>query len=94
MSHDGHALPEKPNTSSTAAFTAVLIFVGFIVALINFTQVMGHDDAANGHGTEHAAPSHGNSHGADAHHSTPAGDSHTTSGHDAEHGEQESAAHH
>jgi hypothetical protein len=42
---------EKPNTSSSAALWAVLIFVGLIIAAINFVQS---ESKSEGHG-EHGA---------------------------------------
>lgn len=74
MSHDTtHTTADKPKTSSVAAFFAVLIFIGFILGLINFTQSMGHDDAGHGSAThsEHGNPEHGDAHkeaGAAEHH--------------------------
>jgi len=69
MSHDTtHTAADKPKTSSTAAFFAVLIFIGFILGLINFTQSMSHDEP--GHGSA-AHSEHGESHkeaGAAEHH--------------------------
>jgi hypothetical protein len=56
---------DKPNIPSSAAFWSVLIFVGLIIAAVNFTRVMGsHDEGhGGGHGaaTEHhdAAAGHG-----------------------------------
>ncbi len=63
---------EKPNASSSAAFWAVLIFVGLIIGFINFVQVMSHDEGhGGGHGTttEHQAPGADHAtHGEEAHH--------------------------
>ncbi len=54
---------EKPNLPSSAAFWAVLIFVGLIIGYINFVKSMSHDE---GHGTttEH----HAGEGGHEAHH--------------------------
>lgn len=70
MSHDTtHAPADKPKASSTAAFFAVLIFIGFILGLINFTQSMSHDEP--GHGSGSHTEQHGETHkeaGAPGHH--------------------------
>ena len=73
-----HAVqPDKPNIPSSAAFWAVLIFVGLLVGAINFVKAMSsdeghggghgaatehHDAAAGGHGDSHAAPAQGHGH--------------------------------
>lgn len=46
---------EKPNTSSSAALWAVLIFVGLIIAAINFVQS---ESKSEGHGEHGAATEH------------------------------------
>jgi len=79
MSHDTtHTIADKPKTSSVAAFFAVLIFIGFILGLINFTQSMSHDDGGHGsaaHAAEHKGKATHEAHGA-AHKETGAAEHH------------------
>jgi hypothetical protein len=77
---------EKPNTSSSAALWAVLIFVGLIIAAINFVQA---ESKSEGHGEHGAATEH---HDAPAGHDASGGHEAAT-GHEAEnHGEQAAPA--
>lgn len=70
MSHDTQKTNESrtPSTSSIA-FGALIIFL--FVAMVNFVNVMSHDEEGGDHGaehaTEHAAPAH---HKEDGHHDT------------------------
>ncbi len=50
---------ETPNSSSSAAFWACLIFVGLLVGAINFTRIMGESHGSHGtHDTEHVEEGH------------------------------------
>ncbi len=49
---------EKPNVSSSAALWSVLIFVGLIVAAINFVQAESKSEGHGGHGAAHHAEGH------------------------------------
>lgn len=63
---------EKPNVSSSAALWAVLIFVGLIIAAINFVQA---ESKGEGHGGHEAATEHheaGAGHEAEASHEAAA----------------------
>lgn len=67
MSHDTKKTNDSrtPSTSSIA-FAALIIFL--FIAMVNFVNVMSHDEGGHGeeaHATEHAAPAH---HGEEAHH--------------------------
>lgn len=84
---------EKPNVSSSAALWAVLIFVGLIIAAINFVQA---ESKGEGHGAHGAATEH---HDAAAGHEATGGHEAAAEGHaeevapaathdSAEHGEQ------
>lgn len=59
-----HSVPtEKTNIPSSSALWAVLIFIGLIIAAVNFVQAENKDE---GHG-EHAAVEHAEHTGAPAH---------------------------
>lgn len=78
---------EKPNVSSSAALWAVLIFVGLIIAAINFVQAESKSEGHGGHGaaTEHHESAAGHEAATEGHteEATPAAT------HDsAEHGDQ------
>jgi hypothetical protein len=84
---------EKPNTSSSAALWAVLIFVGLIIAAINFVKA---ESNGEGHGEHGAATEH---HYATGGHEAAGGHEAVTEGHaeeatpaathdSVEHGEQ------
>jgi hypothetical protein len=82
-----HAAPtEKPNISSSAALWSVLIFVGLIIAAINFVQAESKSEGHGGHGAANEQ------HGGAAHH----GESHEAAGgheaEQAEHGAEHAAA--
>lgn len=90
---------EKPNTSSSAALWATLIFVGLIIAAINFVQAESKSEGHGGHGaaTEHHDAAAG--HEANGGHEAATGHETATEGHaeeaapaathdSAEHGEQ------
>lgn len=68
-----HSVPtEKTNIPSSSALWAVIIFVGLIIAAINFVQAESKGEGHGGHGaaTEHAEGAAG--------HEAPAGEAHTT----------------
>lgn len=69
MSHPVQA--EKPNISSSSALWATLIFVGLIIAAINFVQAESNSEGHGGHGAateQHdGAATHGEGHGAAGH---------------------------
>lgn len=90
---------EKPNVSSSAAAWATLIFVGLIIAAINFVQAESNSEGhGGGHGakTEHHEAGAGHeAAGHEAHEATTTEHAETAApaaGHDsAEHGEHSEA---
>lgn len=69
-----HSVPtEKTNIPSSSALWAVLIFVGLIIAAINFVQAENKPE--EGHGEHGAATEHA---GGAAHHEAAATGEHTT----------------
>lgn len=103
-----HAVqPEKPNVSSSAALWSVLIFVGLIVAAINFVQAESKSEGHGGHGAateQHGGAAHGEGHEAAGGHeaaqpehgaehaAAPA--AHDTTKHEAHEGHEAPAAEH
>lgn len=85
MSHG--AQTEKPNISSSAALWSVLIFVGLIIAAINFVQSESNSEGHGGHG---AATEH---HGGAAHEAA-GGHEAASSEHGTEHGTAPAATPH
>lgn len=90
MSHA--AQPEKPNVSSSAALWAAVIFVGLLIAAINFVQAESKSEGHGGHGaaTEHheagaydAAPAQGTP--AEEGHGTAAPAAHEDAAHETQH---------
>lgn len=92
---------EKPNVSSSAALWAVLIFVGLIVAAINFVQAESNAGGHGGHGGHEATEQHGGGAHGEGHEAAAGGHAapeaaHTseaaTSHDNAAHGEHQEAA--
>ena len=71
---------EKPNISSSAALWSVLIFVGLIIAAINFVRS---ENSSEGHGGGHGAATE--QHGGGAHHGTAEGHEAASAEHGTEH---------
>lgn len=72
-----HSVPtEKTNIPSSSALWAVLIFIGLIVAAVNFVQAENKDE---GHGEHGAAVEHAEHPGAPAHEAVTEG--HATEAH-------------
>jgi hypothetical protein len=79
-----HSVPtEKTNIPSSSALWAVIIFVGLIIAAINFVQAESkseHGHGEHGAATEHAGSAEGHGHGTKEEHHAPTAEEHATTG--------------